>query len=446
MQVRDTLRLLLIAAMLACLPAAPSEAQIIGLSEHEIDLTKAKAALERVRWDDTDLFRLSEKGLGRISNPAGTREVTLRTTQPIALGTWWRPTDNASIQATITWAGEHAGAMPGDLYVSYSCGAASWSDWQLVPQTRASKTKTTRVHNTVLQIPRNKRKWYWKQLREYGKQDGIAWDSDEEAFVTWHRERYPTAFTKMRPFIGYLRFKYETEVPHGTYLTGMSFDTTWVVSGISSVPSKAVEAIQEKRRDQPWSWRGDSRHENAEAAAAREATEKAVFESALRYLMADAVAKRHGDKSPYERLVLRPYTASATSLFTLPRGARKDFWTLFRGVKRGLARDFQERSAEVQPLPRDLNVGAEVIFVSPSRWRGMSDEQGTHDWSRHQRTWPRSFGRITCSGVGLNGTQTEALVHIGRLHGYLAGYGTLIRLEKRDGTWVVVEATITWIS
>ena len=46
MQVRDTLRLLLIAAMLACLPAAPSEAQIIGLSEHEIDLTIKRLALE----------------------------------------------------------------------------------------------------------------------------------------------------------------------------------------------------------------------------------------------------------------------------------------------------------------------------------------------------------------------------------------------------------------
>lgn len=465
MQVRDTLRLFLIAVVLAGIPAAPSEAEIIGLSEHEIDLTKPKASIEKVWWDNGQLFGLSEKGLGRTSSPAGTREVTLRTTQPIALGTWWRPTDNASIQATITWAGEHAGAMRGDLYVSYSCGAASWSDWQLVPQTRASTTKTTRVHNTVLQIPRDVRKAYWRELREYGKQDDIAWDSDEEAFTTWKRRRDASPFSRTRPFIGYLRFKYETEVPHGTYLTGMSFDTTWVVSGISSVPSKAVEVIQEKRQGEAWSWRADDRHLDPEGFD-RAAATRAVYEALLRDVVAEENERneKKSDEPPMERILLLADTGRlsagvARALAEIEGITFKDGPTDKDSSALEVKRKLKPEGVDGDHLdaflrgrrisgwvPTQLEVGLPITRVRSAWLETFMNDGKPKSWHALAKRFGETRGYTQLSEVVFDAKRTRALVTVGRHVGFLFGAGQTMLLELRDGRWTVISTTIDWIS
>ena len=432
---------------LLLLPVGLSEAGILGVSELDIDFTKPKQVLTKVRWDDTDLFRLTEKGLGRTKEPTGGRGVTLTTTEPLALGTWWRPTDNATVEAKVTWAGEHAGAMRGALFVSYSCDARQWSEWRHVRETTAGSKQKTREHETTLQIPRHVRTWYLQKLREYGKQD-VPWSSDEEAFVTWHRERHPTAFTKSRPFIGYLRFMYETEIPHGTFIAGIDIDVTWAVSGLSSIPKdKAVEAIQEKRRDEPWSWRADGSHENPKGAHQVLADVTRVYDTSLRYLMAEkAKTTESGTRPPFERVIMHPYSIGATDILTLPHVRYGASWLMLRGMDRGLVRSFWDRSMRHARLPHDLDPGATVIYVSPRRWRSMRDDRGDHDWQEHYKRWPGSFGRVYVSGIGFSADRTQALLHIGREYGHLAGYGTLVHLAKTDGRWIVMKTTITWVS
>ncbi len=432
---------------LLLLPSAPAEASILGYSTLEVDLTQPKAAAQKLRFEDTDLFGLSEKGLGRGPSKAGTRDVTVRTTAPLALGVWWRPTGYASVKATITWAGEHATEMHGDLYVSYSCDAAHWSAWRHVDESTAGKKKAVRIHETTLQVTRAKREAYWDALSRWSRTD-VPWSSDEEAFVTWYRERHPQAFTKVKPFIGYVRFMYETEVPHGTYITALNVGVTWSVSGLSSIPkSKAVEAIQKKRQEEAWSWKADASHLEPKRAAERAADEKGVYEAALRHAMADA-AKRSGigTGKSFKHVVLEPYATGATDILTLPPLRRDAIWSYLRGVDRGLARDFQQGASRQALLPRPLEVGAKIVYVGRARWRALADRQGRHNWDGHANRWPQSLGRVWLSGIGFSADRRHGLVHVGRIYGYLAGYGTLLRLEKRNGHWTVVETTRTWVS
>ena len=440
----------------------PTDAQILGLTAFAVDLTKRADVGPKIRWDDTDLFALSDKGLGRKDTPTGGRDVTLRTTQPIALGTWWRPTDNASIQTVITWAGEHAGAMPAALYVSYSCDAASWSDWQLVPESRTDKTKTTRVHNTVLQIPRNVRKDYWRGLREYGKQDGIAWESDEEAFVTWYRERHPKAFTKTRPFLGYLRFQYETAVPHGTYITGLEVDVTWVVSGIASIPSKAEEARHEKRRDGAWSWKADGSHLDPQGFD-RAAATRAVYEAALRATLASETGEETKE-GPMEGLLLLADTGRLSARIvevlqeidgiTFKDGAtEKDppAVEIERKLKpEGVAAAHLDAFLRGRRLsgwvPTNLEVGLPITRVWSGWLEAFMKEGKPTGWRAIEKRFGKTRGYTQVSEVVFDAKRTRALVTVGRYVGVMYGAGHTMLLELRDGRWAVISTTIAWMS
>ncbi|MDF1702133.1 MAG: hypothetical protein P1V36_13340, partial [Planctomycetota bacterium] len=424
----------LLATLLVLGAPGRADAQILGLTEFAVDLTNAPDALAKIRWEDTDRFGLSKNGLGRSNTPTGGRDITLQTTQPIALGTWWRPTDNARIQATVTWAGEHAGAMPGSLFVSYSCDAASWSDWQHVTESRAKKTKTTRIHNTTLQVPRATREWYWRQLRQYAKQD-VPWDSDEEAFVTWYRERHPQAFTKTRPFLGYLRFQYETAVPHGTYITGLEVDVTWAVSGISTIPkTKASEALQRERQDGAWSWKADGSHLDPKDFDRRAAT-KAVYEAVLRRMLA-AEREQDAKKDPMERLLLLADTGTPLSGVDLeflerptrregaqgarkapiePEGVEEAHHAAFGGVHRLRAW-----------VPADLDVGLPITRVGTS-WLTTFLKEGRPDgWSALRKRFGNSRGWCQLSSAVFDAKRARALVTVGRQVGFLHGAGETI--------------------
>ena len=93
-----------------------------------------------------------------------------------------------------------------------------------------------------------------------------------------------------------------------------------------------------------------------------------------------------------------------------------------------------------------MDPGVEVVYVSLERHMRMRLPHGPYNWKRHYALWPGSFGRVSLSTPGFSDDRAQALVHVGRMYGHLAGYGTLVRLEKRQGTWHVVETRRTWVS
>jgi hypothetical protein len=115
------------------------------------------------------------------------------------------------------------------------------------------------------------------------------------------------------------------------------------------------------------------------------------------------------------------------------------------GLSRELWEDYLARNDRSYPLPTDMEIGVEYVLLDDDE---MSDifthyEDG---WEEFYSRYPDSPGITTLSRVGFNRDGTEALVYMGTQLHYLAGTGNLLRLEKTDGVWKVMEEIMLWIS
>ena len=110
---------------------------------------------------------------------------------------------------------------------------------------------------------------------------------------------------------------------------------------------------------------------------------------------------------------------------------------------------FSQATAVSHWVPEGLDVGVPVVLLSNARFARFNVMHGQARWRAFYARYPSSGGRFWLSGVGFhrrNDGIERALVHVGRMYGVLAGYGTLILLTKADGTWKITKALRTWDS
>src|SRR4051812_32024478 len=82
--------------------AAPAHAVIVGMNQLVVDLTKPEEAKAKAKWSDPNKVALSTQGLGwGTAGEAGTKDFWLQTTEPLALGTSWRPTSAANLKVVV---------------------------------------------------------------------------------------------------------------------------------------------------------------------------------------------------------------------------------------------------------------------------------------------------------------------------------------------------------
>src|SRR5262245_42328624 len=114
--------LVVLVAFLSAVGVSPAE--IISSTEYSLDLTRGKAA-PKTEWADPDRIKVTDEGLGwGKSADEGSRDFWLQT-EPIAIGTSWRPTAITTIRASIE--GNDAGGL---LYARYSADGKHWTTWQ----------------------------------------------------------------------------------------------------------------------------------------------------------------------------------------------------------------------------------------------------------------------------------------------------------------------------
>ncbi len=431
--------LLGLAAGLLLLPHQPAEASGIGTTRLTVDFTKPHEAARQARWDDMDIIRCGAKGLGwgETKDANTSRESTLFTTEPMGIGSSWRPTRNADIRVKLTWTGAQAEKAIGHLYVRYGCDGEHWSQWRDVPAVRTDKPLATKEYRTHIRVPRATRLRYDAWLRKYAETD-VPWKSDEEAAVTALMERsYGDYFEHYRPFVGYLQFMYETEFRGGTHLESLQAGVTWVLPG-AHYPPEDKQARQ--GRDGPWRWKTDLSHEDEDEKPAfdHKAETKAVHEAVLRYALARSRSAR-----PVKQLVLMARSRTI--------GLRSSRW--LRNYKRllpGMSEFIWQSLADATHgtwVASDLDVGVPVVFLSYWRWRRIS--LAPNEWAHFYKRWPDSGGRFYVTGVGFDktdGGDPMALVEVGHMYGDLAGYGTLYLLTKKLGRWSVTASVGTWVS
>lgn len=103
------------------------------------------------------------------------------------------------------------------------------------------------------------------------------------------------------------------------------------------------------------------------------------------------------------------------------------------------------RNDRSYPLSTEMEIGREYTLLDDEE---MSDIFNNYEdgWDEFYRRYPDSPGITTFSKVGFNPDRTEALVYMGAQFHYLAGSGNLIRLEKQDGVWKIMDEIMLWIS
>src|SRR6266568_6688964 len=85
-----------------------------------------------------------------------------------------------------------------------------------------------------------------------------------------------------------------------------------------------------------------------------------------------------------------------------------------------------------------LPSGARAVFVNPS-------DLGTKP-SDFEARFPNNLGYFVVSHVGLNASNTEALLYVDHFCAGLCGGGTYVLMHKVDGAWHVADQHGTWVS
>jgi len=235
----------------------------VGSGETVFDLTKPEALGERVRWSHSDRMDVTADGLGWDGEENASFSAWIQT-EPIAIGTSWRPSTNAGIRVIIDrdWSWTHrVGTITasGTLYVRHGPDGAHWSSWQVLSSQRDPKdpAKGTSYVGEI-SVPRRERVAYEAHLRQYRARD-VPWKSDEQAACRWILERDPRFFEKNRPFVGYLQFLYETSIYGGRRIRGMTVRAHWVLPGPYSPPK--VAGLARARSGKRWDFRGEKASE-----------------------------------------------------------------------------------------------------------------------------------------------------------------------------------------
>jgi hypothetical protein len=220
-------------------------AEIIGNTTYAIDLTSAKEAAKKATWATPDRITVTADGLGWGKNAdQGSRNLWLEP-EPIGIGYSWRPTSIATIRAKVEQPG-----VSGMLYARYSADRKHWTAWQYVEGTNtAADPSLTPSFQGTLRVPYRDTEGYHKLRMDYARRDDVPWSSDEEALVKEILKGEPKYFEKRPPFIGYVQFLYEAQLPGGHRIKRLSFDIGWFMGGKHTRPRNENAATG---RDMPW--------------------------------------------------------------------------------------------------------------------------------------------------------------------------------------------------
>jgi hypothetical protein len=107
---------------------------------------------------------------------------------------------------------------------------------------------------------------------------------------------------------------------------------------------------------------------------------------------------------------------------------------------------YLKRNDQSYPLPADMDLGREYRLINDEEKNGIFGSDAYDGWDEFYRRYPDASGSTTVSKVGFNRNLSEALVYVGSQSAPLAGTGNLIRLEKKDGVWKVMDMVMLWIS
>ena len=109
------------------------------------------------------------------------------------------------------------------------------------------------------------------------------------------------------------------------------------------------------------------------------------------------------------------------------------------------ADSFRVRNDAAYPVPPDMDLGSGYVLLSQGEMSQIFS-QNRDGWQLFYEQYPDAPGITTLSRVGFNKSLDQALVYVGTISHWLAGAGYYILLIKVDGSWIVDQQVMTWIS
>ena len=107
--------------------------------------------------------------------------------------------------------------------------------------------------------------------------------------------------------------------------------------------------------------------------------------------------------------------------------------------------DFKSNNDASHSLRASMVLGVKyILFSQKDRQELFKINQS--GWDVFYNRYPDAPGIITFSRVGFNKTMEQALVYLGIQSNWLAGFGNFYLLEKINGSWVIKEQVMSWIS
>lgn len=116
-----------------------------------------------------------------------------------------------------------------------------------------------------------------------------------------------------------------------------------------------------------------------------------------------------------------------------------------RGVDQKTAESFRVQNDAAYPVRPDLELGSGYVLLSQSEMSQIFS-QNRDGWELFYERYPDAPGITTLSKVGFNNTLDQALVYVGTMSHWLAGAGYYVLLKKSNGSWIVDQQVMTWIS
>ncbi len=246
-----------------CLLPTVVSAEIMSSHQQVIDFTQPEQAAKLATWSPPKHLGCTKAGFGWDGDKDSSRDGWIET-EPLAIGTGWRPTRDAQVRLTvqtnypsIVSTGAHSKAFyTPSIYVRHSADRVHWSDWQPTALDENPRAPGKVLYTASVGVARRMRKDYEDRHQQWARREDVAWGSDEDAFCRWLVKQEPDYFAKQRPFVGYVQFLLESSFRGNQRLTRFEADVDWGIGGLQQL---AKGPTSEKRLESQngWGFRGD---------------------------------------------------------------------------------------------------------------------------------------------------------------------------------------------
>jgi len=115
------------------------------------------------------------------------------------------------------------------------------------------------------------------------------------------------------------------------------------------------------------------------------------------------------------------------------------------GIDGETADSFRARNDSAWPVQPGMDLGSTYALLSQAEMTSIFG-QNQDGWQLFYEQYPDAPGITTLSRVGFNYAFDQALVYVGTLSHYLAGAGYYVLLKKVNGSWIVDQQVMSWIS